>query len=80
MKRDIRQGILYFLQLGLSLAAPPVGLSLLAVWVRARFGWGLWAPILALVLGVGISLATCVSLLRAFLRMEQGKKDTRRSN
>lgn len=75
MKRDIRQGIFYFLQLGLSLAAPPVGLSLLALWVRTWFGWGRWLPIAALILGVGISLATCVSLLRAFLRMERGREN-----
>ena len=80
MKRDIWQGLLYFLKLGLSLAAPPVGLSLLAMWLRAWFGWGRWMPIAALILGALISLATCVSLLRAFLRMEQGKKDTRRSH
>lgn len=80
MKRDVWPALRYFLQLLLSLAAPPVGLSLVAVWARSQFGWGLWVPILALVLGAGISLATCVSLLRAFLRMEQGKKDTRRSN
>ncbi|MBE6955194.1 MAG: hypothetical protein E7449_04710 [Ruminococcaceae bacterium] len=74
MKRDVWQGVLYFLQLGLSLAAPPVGLCLLARWGSARFGLGGWVSVTALIVGGGISLATSVSLLRAFRRMEHGKE------
>jgi len=77
MKHDVWQGILYFLQLGLSLAAPPVGLSLLAIWIRAFFGLGPWLSVTALVLGGGISLATCIGLLRSFARMEHSKKRTK---
>lgn len=77
MKRDVWQGILYFLQLGLSLAAPPVGLSLLAIWIRAFFGFGPWLSVTALVLGGSISLATCIGLLRSFARMEHSKKRTK---
>ena len=75
MKRDVRQGILYFLQLGLSLAAPPVGLSVLALWARWQFDLGIWVSIAAVSVGAAISLATGVSLFRAFARMTREQKE-----
>ena len=76
MKRDIWQAVVYFLQLGLSLAAPPICLSLLAFWARGWFGLGPWVSVTALIAGSLISLATSVSLFRAFLRMARERRDS----
>lgn len=69
MKRNFWQGMIYASQLGLSLVAPPVGLSLLALWAQQHFGAGLWAPVVALVLGGGMSIATALSFFRVFLQI-----------
>lgn len=74
MKRDVWQGLIYFSQLGLSLAAPPVGLSLLAMWAQRRFALGLWAPVTALVVGGVVSVITALNFFRAFSRIGQAKK------
>ena len=73
MKRDVWQAFRYFLQLLLSLAAPPVGLSLLARWGCRHLGLAAWVGAAALTVGIGISMATLVSLLRAFRRIERGR-------
>ncbi len=44
--------IVWLTQLGLSVAIPPAGFVLLAVWLRRTFDWGNWVIIVAVVLGV----------------------------
>ena len=44
--------IVWLTQLGLSVALPPVGFILLAVWLRDRFAWGNWVIWVAIVLGI----------------------------
>ncbi len=48
--------IVWLTQLGLSVAIPPAVLILLAVWLRSRFGWGLWVIIAGAVLGIAFAI------------------------
>ena len=64
--------IVWLTQLGFSVALPPAGFILLAVWLRNRFGLGLW------VLWVGIIIGLCGAIdgLRSSLKaMERLSKD-----
>ena len=56
--------IVWLTQLGFSVALPPAGFILLAVWLRNRFDLGLW------VLWVGISIGLCGAIdgLRSSLK------------
>lgn len=44
--------IVWLTQLGLSVALPPAGFILLAVWLRDRFSWGSWVLWVGIFLGV----------------------------
>jgi len=44
--------IFWLTQLGLSVALPPAGFILLAVWLRDRFSWGDWVVWAGILLGV----------------------------
>lgn len=68
--------LIWITQLGLSVAAPLGGFTLLGLWLRQRFGLGLWAMLLCVALG----LIGAASGLRQSLKiMEQmdsgGRKD-----
>lgn len=66
--------IVWFTQLGLSVALPPVGLILLALWLRDSCGWGgwiLWAGILLGVVGAFDGLRVS---LKAMERMSRDEK------
>jgi len=62
-------------QLGLSTALPPLGLVLLAVWLRDRWGWGSWV----IWVGIGLGLLFAVNGLRTSLKameiMAEDKKE-----
>ena len=45
--------IVWFTQLGLSVALPPAGFIFLASWLRKSFGWGGWVLWVGIILGVG---------------------------
>jgi len=65
--------LIWLTQLGLSVAIPPAGFILLAVWLRDRFAWGSWVLWAGIILGV----VCAVSGLRFSVKtMEQmtGKK------
>ena len=44
--------LLWLTQLGLSVGLPPVGLILLAAWLRERMGWGKWVIWAGVILGL----------------------------
>lgn len=62
-------------QLGLSVALPPAGFILLALWLQDSLGWGNW------VLWVGIALGFISALdglrlsLKALSRLTKNKKE-----
>ncbi len=63
-------GLLVWLtQLGLSVAAPPVGFLLLALWLRRSLGWGGWVIWAGVVLGAWGAVSGLRSSLRAMDRM-----------
>jgi hypothetical protein len=44
--------LVWFTQLGLSVALPPVGFILFAVWLKDAFGWGSWVIYVGIALGL----------------------------
>lgn len=44
--------LVWITQLGVSVAAPLGGFTLLGLWLRERFGLGLWAMLLCVALGL----------------------------
>ena len=64
--------IVWLTQLGMSVAVPLGGFTLLAVWLRQRFAWGVWV----IVAGVILGLICAVDGLRTSLKtMERMAKD-----
>ena len=68
--------IVWLTQLGLSVALPPAGFILLAVWLRDRFAWGNWVIWVGIVLGVVCAVDGLRTSLKAMERMSQDKQDT----
>lgn len=70
--------LIWLTQLGLTVASPMAGFTLLAIWLRQRFGWGPWV----LFVGIGIGLYSAVEGFRAALKTmahlegSDRKKDT----
>lgn len=56
--------LVWLTQLGLSIAAPLVGFVWLAVWLRDRYGLGLWVVLL----GIGLGIYGAIDGLRSSLR------------
>lgn len=56
--------LVWLTQLGLSIAAPLVGFVWLAVWLRERYGLGLWVVLL----GIGLGIYGAIDGLRSSLR------------
>lgn len=71
-------GLLTWLtQLGISVAVPLAGFVLLAVWLRDRFGWGVWVIWVGIVLGGYCAFQGLRSSLRTMERyLGKDKKDT----
>lgn len=64
--------IVWLTQLGMSVAVPPAGFILLAVWLRNRFDLGLWVIWIGIILG----LVGAIDGLRTSLKaMERHSKD-----
>lgn len=73
-------GLLTWLtQLGISVALPLAGFILLAVWLRERFGWGVWVIWAGIALGGYCAFQGLRSSLRAMERLAgKDKEDTPR--
>ena len=64
--------IVWFTQLGLSVALPPAGFIFLASWLRRSYGWGSWV----LWVGIGLGVVGTIDGLRTSLKaMEIMSKD-----
>lgn len=61
--------LVWLTQLGLSVALPPAGFILAAVWLRDRFDWGSWVIWVGIVLGVVCAADGLRSSLKAMERM-----------
>lgn len=61
--------LIWLTQLGLSIALPPAGCILLALWLRDHCGWGgwvLWAGIILGIAGTIDGLRTSLKLMNRF--------------
>lgn len=67
--------IVWITQLGLSVAAPLAGFTLLAVWLRNSFDWGDWVIWVGLGLGIISAVDGLRSSLKIMERMSSQKKD-----
>ena len=66
--------LVWLTQLGLSVALPPAGFILLAVWLRNQFGWGSWVIWVAIVLGLYCAVTGFLSSLKTLKRLTDDRK------
>ena len=66
--------LVWLTQLGLSVALPPAGFILLAVWLRNQFGWGIWVIWVAIVLGLYCAVTGFLSSLKTLKRLTDDRK------
>ena len=66
--------LVWMTQLGISVALPPLGFILLAVWLRNNQGWGSWVIWAGIVLGVVCAIDGLRTSLKAMERMSRDKK------
>ena len=67
--------LVWLTQLGLSVALPPLGFILLAVWLRDSWGWGSWVIWVGIVLGAVGAVDGLRTSLKTMERMSRdGKK------
>lgn len=67
--------LVWLTQLGLSVALPPAGFILLAVWLRERFEWGQWVIWVGVILGLVCAVDGLRTSLKAMSRITSDKKD-----
>lgn len=67
--------IVWITQLGLSVAVPPAGFILLAVWLKEQQGWGSWVIWTGIALGIYSAVEGLRSSLKAMERLSADKKD-----
>ena len=65
--------LVWFTQLGLSVAVPMAGFVLLAVWLHNRFGWGDWVIWTGLILGLLTAVSGFRSAMHTMGRMAKDK-------
>lgn len=66
--------LVWLTQAGLSVAAPPVVFILCALWLRDRFGLGIWCIWAALILGIICAVSGLRQTLQLMEKMS-GKND-----
>ena len=67
--------LVWFTQLGLSVALPPVGFILLAQWLRDSCGWGDWVLWAGVALGIVCAFDGLRTSLQAMMRTSRDKKE-----
>lgn len=67
--------IVWITQLGLSVAVPPVGFVLLAVWLKNRHGWGQWVVWAGVVLGIFCAVEGLRSSLKTMEHLAKDETD-----
>ena len=68
--------LVWFTQLGLSVALPPIGFILLAVWLKNSFGWGSWV----IYVGIALGLLSAFDGLRTSLKAMKKMSDKDETN
>lgn len=67
--------LVWLTQLGLSVAFPLAGFTLLAVWLRDRWGWGSWVVWAGVIVGVCCAVDGLRASLKTMERLSGNKKD-----
>ena len=67
--------IVWLTQLGMSVAVPPAGFILLAVWLRNRFDLGLWVIWIGIILGLVGAIDGLRTSLKAMERLSKDKPE-----
>ena len=67
--------LVWFMQLGLSVAAPFAVYVLIALWLQSRFQLGRWVILVAVLLGVISALDGLRTSLRALEKLSRKDKD-----
>ena len=69
MVKDVKL-LVFLTQLGLSVALPLGGFTLLAVWLYKAHSWGGWVIALGVILGIVCAIDGVRGLIKAAQRME----------
>ena len=67
--------LVWLTQLGFSVAVPPAGFVLLAVWLQARFDMGVWVIWAGVALGIACAVDGLRTSLKAMDRLANRKPD-----
>lgn len=67
--------LVWLTQLGLSVALPPAGFILLAVWLRDSYGWGNWVLWAGIAVGLICAADGLRTSLKAMSRISKGKRE-----
>lgn len=67
--------IVWLTQLGISVAAPLAGFTLLALWLQQRYALGKWVVLVGLFLGLWSAISGFCTSLRTMRKLSDGKKD-----
>lgn len=67
--------LVWLTQLGLSVALPPLGFILLAVWLRDQKGWGSWVLWVGIALGLIMAIDGLRTSLKAMDRMHKRENE-----
>ena len=65
--------LVWLTQLGMSVALPPAGFILLAVWLRNQFDWGQWVIWVGIVFGIICAVDGLRVSLLAMERLHKNK-------
>ncbi|MBQ6867221.1 MAG: AtpZ/AtpI family protein [Clostridia bacterium] len=67
--------LVWFMQLGISVAAPLAGFVLIAIWLQNRFGLGRWVVIAAVILGIISAVDGLKSSLKTLEKLSRKDKE-----
>ncbi len=67
--------LVWVTQLGLSVAVPPAGFLLLAVWLRKQWGWGDWVIWAGVLIGVVCAVQGLCASLKAMEALAKDKHE-----
>lgn len=70
--------LVWLTQLGLSVALPLIGFIWLGIWLKNSCGWGLWALLVCVLLGLVLAVDGLRSSLKLMDRM--AKDETEKEN
>jgi len=65
--------LIWLTQLGISVAAPSGGIIWLGVWLRQRFGFGVWVVLAGVFVGIVCAIDGLRTSLRAMEKMSENK-------